>query len=155
MLMGSDIASNSRLVKQHFVRLLGTLQRLSCAGRATAINVIVVVIVSKPSPVSYTKKKPGSEPGQKQARGVYSCVVCVRGKSRKGGILLPSYAHAGLVQNAPNRQSPKSVSSQLLVCVFQNLSTVPLCLLKLHCFLRQISLDCLGALRTGDKYQMK
>lgn len=41
------------------------------------------------------------------------------------------------------------------MCVFQNLSTVPLCLLKLHCFLRQISLDCLGALRTGDKYQMK
>lgn len=32
MLIGLDITSNSRLVKQQFVWLLGTLERLSCPG---------------------------------------------------------------------------------------------------------------------------
>lgn len=41
MLMGLDFANNSRLVKQEFVWLPGSLQRLSCAGSAAAITVIV------------------------------------------------------------------------------------------------------------------
>lgn len=132
------------------------------AGRATAITV-VVVIVYESNPVLYTKKK---------ARQPASSDICIGSVSLYGACLRPNQGRVGFsssfwiytcraqictVRKAPNRYSvnashPNRRSSQLLNRTsFQTYSLC--CLHKLSCFLKQIILDCLSALRIGEQEQ--
>lgn len=70
MLMSSDIASDSRLVKQQFVWLPGTIKRLSCPGSTTKLAQLqpsmslhrVEHLFLSPGLCCTQRKKPGGEP---------------------------------------------------------------------------------------------